>query len=432
MKVLVVHPAQQHSYRLATALKRKGYLYKYVTTVYYKSGSLTKLVSCFLRGDYKEKACGRRCAELDDEDVVQLCEAGGLIKLMSLNIPVCRRFYRSVKYHNADRFAKKVVNYAIQNKVDAVVGYDDFSSVLFEMLAKEAPDILRIMDVSAANILYMRQIYDMDIKLKPAFAARLRSERQIVWNPDNINRTMKELKYTQLFLAPSTFVARSLEYSGIVKKQIWVCPYGVDTDLFGQKTYQNLHSVQRPIRFVYVGGVKELKGISYLLEAIQQIPEDQAELTIVGKVDHNAEDILPYLERVKFTGSVLHSKIPEILERSDVFVFPSLGEGLSLSVLEAASCGLPLIVSENSGIDDAVSEGKEGFVIPIQSSDAILGKMQWFIEHPDQIEPMGKAARKMALHYTWEGYYKRMGRIFDEIVHSRGIKYGENSKKLSI
>lgn len=416
MKVLVVHPAQQHSYRLATALKKKGYLYKYLTTVYYKKGSFTYLLSCVLKGNIKKKAKSRVCQELNSSDVIQFCEVEGLLKLLVMNVIKVQPYYKKLKYHTTDRFARKVVHYAVRHKVDAVICYDDYSAVLFEMLAKQAPNILRIMDISAANILYMRHIYEKDVELQPDFSERLYKEREIVWCEDNIERTKKELKYGQVFLSPSRFVAKTLNYSGISGEQIHICPYGVDTKMFAQKKYFDFDKpLQRPIRFVYVGGVKELKGISYLLQAIEEIDAVHAELIIVGQCDKKAKDIKRYLDRVIFTGPVLHSEVPNILMQSDVFVFPSLGEGLSLSALEAASCGLPLIVTENSGVNDAMTDGKEGFVIPIQSTEALVEKMEWFIQHPDLIESMGKAARKMALHYTWDAYYQHISQIFDEI-----------------
>lgn len=427
MKVLVAHPAQQHSYRLATALSKKRMLYKYATTVYYRKGSVTNIIVHFLKGNYREKAELRKCQELKDTQVVQFCEIGGLFKLLTMNVPMFRFLYRKVKYHNADRFAKQVASYAIAHHVDAVVGYDDYSSTMFNILRKKAPEILRIMDVSAANILYMRQIYEKDIEISPNFAGRLREERKVVWDPETIARTKEELKDAELLLAPSSFVARSLEYSGVRKESIKICPYGVDNISFSQKEYEKLGTpLKRPIRFVYVGGVKELKGISYLLEAVNNMPPSLAELTIVGQFDKTSEDILPYSKRVHFTGQLLHSDVSKALKESDVFVFPSLGEGLSLAALEAASCGLPLIVSENSGINDAVINGEEGFVIPIQSSEAIEMKMRWFIEHPDQIEIMGKAARKMAMRYTWDNYYGRIGEIFEEIEEGGINGYGKD------
>ena len=68
-----------------------------------------------------------------------------------------------------------------------------------------------------------------------------------------------------------------------------------------------------------------------------------------------------------------------------------------------------------------MTEGKEGFVVPIQSTESLADKIQWFINNPDQIEPMGRAAREMALRYTWESYYQRIGEVFDEIGSMKDI-----------
>lgn len=61
---------------------------------------------------------------------------------------------------------------------------------------------------------------------------------------------------------------------------------------------------------------------------------------------------------------------------------------------------LPLIVTENSGINDTITNGQERFIIPIQSTTAMVDKMGWFIHHPEQIEATGMATGKMALNYT--------------------------------
>ena len=174
MKILVAHPAQQHSYRLAEALSGRGMLCAYATTVYYKKHSLTALGAYFLRGTMKMKAQGRVSPVLRPEQVVQFCELEGLLKLLTMHVRFLRPLYRPIKYHTAERFARKVARYAIREKVDAVVCYDDCSARLFAILNKKAPNILRIMDVSAASILYMKEIYERDMALSPDFAARLR------------------------------------------------------------------------------------------------------------------------------------------------------------------------------------------------------------------------------------------------------------------
>lgn len=417
MRFIVCHPAQQHSFQLAIAAKRAGVLEKYITTVYDKKRSLTEAAAGMLRGKYRQKARSRRCEELGEEEILQFCEAEGLLKLLFLNIPFLHRLYYPVKYHLADRFARKVAAYAIKSGADAVITYDDTSPLLFEILAREAPQIRRIMDVSAANTLYMRQIYERDLKLAPGFAGRLKTERAIVWDPVRVDRTRRELKAAETFLVPSAFVKKSLMFSGISEDRIHVCPYGVSTVQFHQKQFPE--TISRPIRFVYVGGVKELKGIYYLLEAFQRIPKASAELIVVGQCDPKDPDLAPYLERVTFLGSILHDEMDAVLRSADVFILPSLGEGLSLAAMEAAMCGLPLIVSENSGIVDLMTDGAEGYIIPIQSTEAIVGAVQRLIDCPENIRTMGQAAHEMAMNATWDAYYEKMGGILKNLEKDR-------------
>lgn len=427
MKIIVAHPAQQHSYRLAAALKKNRMLRKYITTVYYKKRSFTAFTAMFLNEHFRAKAVSRRCEELSDRDVKQFCEIEGLLKLLALNTSVLSRHYRKIKYHTADRFARKTARYAIRNKADAVITYDDTSPILFEMLEKKAPDTVRIMDMSAANILYMRQIYEKDIELAPAFEARLRKERQICWDPVTVARTKRELKAAQYFIVPSAFVGKSLQFSGIRAEQIYYCPYGVDINAFPKKEYQENDPGQRPLEFIYVGGVKELKGIFYLLEAFAGIPKDKAFLTVVGKYDPSDPDTAPYAESVHFTGTVLHSDIPALLQKADVFVLPSLGDSFALAAIEAASCGLPLIISDNTGVQDLVTDGVNGFTVPIQSAEALAEKIRFFIDHPEQICLMGTNARKMAEQYTWDRYTAAVTEAVSKIMAADAAEKGRSN-----
>ena len=108
MKIIVAHPQQQHSYRLATALKKKGELGAYATTVYMKPGNLTDLVSKILPPFWKKKATGRHCDELEDSDVLQFDEPRGLAVLFCHNIPLARSHYDSMRRATEDAFAEKV------------------------------------------------------------------------------------------------------------------------------------------------------------------------------------------------------------------------------------------------------------------------------------------------------------------------------------
>ena len=79
----------------------------------------------------------------------------------------------------------------------------------------------------------------------------------------------------------------------------------------------------------------------------------------------------------------------------------------------------------NSGVDD-ITDGKEGFVIPIQSVEAIKEKAVWFVHHPQAIEIMGNRARQLALKYTWNSYDSRAADIFKSFeIGDSGHQWGK-------
>lgn len=403
VKVMVAHPEQQHSYRLATALDRAGMLDCYVTTVYCAPRSLTGFVAAFLPPRWADKARSRWCAELPAVKVIQLCEGEGLLKLLCQNVPFMRRWYYAVKLHVADRFAAKAARLAISRGVDAVVTFDGTSPLLFEILERDAPHVTRILDMSAANTLYMRQIYERDLALQPDYADMLRNERQIVWNPERSARSSREIASAQRFLCGSEFVVRSLAYSDVDPNCCSVCPYGVDCGQFAYAP-REVPSSNHPIRCIYVGGTKELKGIAYLLEAFEKLAPDVAQLTIVGSCMLGEGLRAKYDEFVDFVGMVPHDQVPALMSAHDLLIMPSLGEGFSLTILEAMACGLPVICTQNSGAVGIVNDGEDGLVIPIQDADAIVQSVIWFASHRDMIPKMGANARATAELYSWERY----------------------------
>lgn len=409
-KIIVAHPGRQHSYRIASALKKNNMLLKYVTTVYDKDTFLMKLTKIFLSKENLNRANGRKNKDLDDQDVIQYYEFRGLIETLLSRSSKLKFLYNYWQQKTADKFGLKVAKLAIKLNADAVVIYDVNAKECFKYLKQYAPNILRIMDVSAANRLYMKKIYEDDMKICPEFSNKLLQERKILWNEKFCKKINEEIRLTNIFLVPSLFVAKSLEYSGINKDQIKLCPYGTNfSPCFSPKKIND-----NKIKAIYVGNVTEMKGIYYLLEAALLL-KDKMTLTVVGNYDNSEHYFDKYLKSVDFIGRVQHDKVKEYLKESEVFIFPSLGEGLSLSVLEAMSMGLTCIVSENSGANDAIKDYENGFVINIQNIQAIVDKINWLYENKNQINYIGKNAYLTSFSYTWNNYEKRIVEIFNKL-----------------
>jgi glycosyltransferase involved in cell wall biosynthesis len=75
-----------------------------------------------------------------------------------------------------------------------------------------------------------------------------------------------------------------------------------------------------------------------------------------------------------------------------VFVLPSIEEGLAMVIGEAMACGCPVIASTNTGASEMISEGVEGFIVPIRSPGLIADRLQQLADQPELREHMGKAA----------------------------------------
>jgi glycosyltransferase involved in cell wall biosynthesis len=96
------------------------------------------------------------------------------------------------------------------------------------------------------------------------------------------------------------------------------------------------------------------------------------------------------------------------MSRQDVLVLPSLHEGFGLVILEAMSQGLTVITTAHTGGPDVIQDGREGFIVPIRSVDAIVEKLELLAGDRAMLTGMKEAAQKKAALLTWEGYRSRL------------------------
>lgn len=399
-KIIVVHPGKQHSYHLAEALKKEGMLEKYVTTVYNKKFSFTNIFGHFLKGDNKKRFLSRK-SEIFDQCVIQYCELVGLILLLLYRImPNSKVSYNIEKYIH-EKVYMKTIKLAKKLNVDAIIFYGGLSKKHFNLKNRICPNIKFIVDVPIATDQYIRRVFENDVK--KTGDDYIKYEQAFTWNSGGNIRIPERNLLADGFLVGSTFVMKSLTDFSVNESKIRIVPYGVDTTRFFLKKY--LKNIIK-IRFLFVGSVNRRKGIHHLFPSFERLDPNRAELIIVGRYDAQDELIKKYMnvQNVKFMGFLTQDKVAEIYRESDVFVLPSLGEGLSQVSIEAMCSGLPIIVSDNAGVNDLISEGVEGFVIPTSDEEALYEKMKWFIENPIQVELMGSKAYETARKYTWDFY----------------------------
>jgi glycosyltransferase involved in cell wall biosynthesis len=264
-----------------------------------------------------------------------------------------------------------------------------------------------------ARELGMRTIYDLPIgywranrkisieeaELKPAWKGTLNA-----LSDSDAKCALKdrELELADTVIVPSTFVKDTLElYPG--KKKVIVNPFGVPANVSAPRAQTD---PDQPLRVLFVGSLSQRKGIAYLFEAIEKAGK-AVTLTVIGRKVGQSQLLDKYCQTYRWLTSVPHAEILAEMRRHDVFVFPSLFEGLALVTGEAISQGLPVITTPNSGGTDILRDGQDGFMVPIRDSDAIAARLLELHADRDLLLRMSDSARARAAELTWESYKLR-------------------------
>jgi glycosyltransferase involved in cell wall biosynthesis len=217
------------------------------------------------------------------------------------------------------------------------------------------------------------------------------------------SRVLEEIELADYIFCPSSYAKRTFIDQGVHSDRLVVCPYGVDLAAFDAGARPR--STSGTFRILFLGRVCMRKGIHYLLEGFRQAKLPDARLILAGPVDSSFRPVLDrYRGLFEETGPVARPQVRERYIDADVFVMPSLADSYGLVVSEAMSTGLPVIVSENTGMADSITDGREGYVVPIRDSEAIAERISFLYEHRDRCAAMGEAAAATARTLDWNRY----------------------------
>ncbi|MFW5928066.1 MAG: glycosyltransferase [Thermoplasmatota archaeon] len=199
---------------------------------------------------------------------------------------------------------------------------------------------------------------------------------------------------------------------------------GIDTDKF--KPIPSPSSSSDKAKVLYVGRLHELKGLNYLIEAFSDVKEkySDVELLIIGGGDLREElKELVHKEgldqHVKFIGEVEHSKLIDYYQNSDIFVLPSLSEGLSNVIMEAMACGLPVIATDVGGNSELVEHENGGFLIRSRDVPSLSKALERLLKDPELRKHMGKFNRKRVKRFDRETVLSKKAEILEEVGKDR-------------
>lgn len=298
--------------------------------------------------------------------------------------------YISTSWYFDDRVARRLAKL----RPDAVYAYEGAAYKTFREARRLG--IRALYELPSAHWYWEQKFLSEEAERNPAYANLLPKLSDAV---DYMRLKDEELRLADSVFVPSRHVRESLE--GLVpEEKIRVINYGAPPVRPRKPTVG--HAGQ-PLKVLFVGNLIQRKGIGYLLEAVQMLGK-QVELTLVGARFRPNPWVDAACQRGRWFESLPHAQVLDLMQESDVLALPSLTEAFGLVVTEALACGLPVIVTPNTGSSELVRDGRDGFIVPICSADAIAERLTTLNEDREMLAAMSGHAQQAAAARSWEIY----------------------------
>jgi glycosyltransferase involved in cell wall biosynthesis len=248
-----------------------------------------------------------------------------------------------------------------------------------------------------------------------------------------INRLVRPLCDAVVAVSREVYEAE-VRRSEIDLDKLVMIPSGVGVQIFeavdqaSTGRLQSLWKIRPEFRLVgTVGRFVEPKGYTYLLDALAkirtQISDAKALLVGDGALRQPMEEKARELglsDTVVFTGT--RRDVPQVLALLDVFVLPSLWEGLPIALLEAMAAGLPVVATAVGGTPEVVVDGVTGILVPPRDPDALAEAILTLLHDPDLRRKMGQAGRERVRgHFSVEKMVKETEGLYRRLLTEKGL-----------
>ena len=174
------------------------------------------------------------------------------------------------------------------------------------------------------------------------------------------------------------------------------------------------------------GRLEPVKGPEFLMEAAKDILSNYPQTYFVfagdgplrKRLERKAYE-LGINTNMRFLG--WRNDVTRVISIYDIFVFPSLNEGMGRVLVEAMALGKPVVASNVGGIPDLVTHGKTGFLVPPKNPGQLAKYIQILIEDEGKRKRLGQAGKEMALNFKKETMVEKIAELYDELLLKKNI-----------
>jgi glycosyltransferase involved in cell wall biosynthesis len=200
--------------------------------------------------------------------------------------------------------------------------------------------------------------------------------------------------------------------------RVWFVPNGVGPEFFTQRHSQETSAP----RLLFVGTWIDHKGIYPLAQAFAElsVPNPALRLTIAGcgESEDNVRRHFSYLTQssLNVLPFVSRDEMPNLYANHDVFVLPSLMEGMPLVLLEAMASGLAVVTTESSGMTDLVEDGHDGLLTIPGDTISLVSAIKRLVENSELCRTLGLAAQEKMKRYSWNRFARSHESVFRRAI----------------
>jgi glycosyltransferase involved in cell wall biosynthesis len=258
------------------------------------------------------------------------------------------------------------------------------------------------------------------VKMRSMYSILSKISARLVSYPQEL----KLIQASNIVTTLTNSIANELKEYYLNGKEVIVMGNGVDENV----CTPNQKDVEKDRKYIlFVGHIYREKGLFDLLESAKYICNDRSDVffNIVGL----GRDLNKLKRKVKkfgledrfiFLGQIKKDILVKLYQNATLFVLPSYHEGLPTVLLEAMSCGLPIIATDVRGNRDLISNGKNGIIIPSRDPKKLAEAILMLLEDEKLGENLSKNARKtIEENYTWDIVSSKFLRCYESLVEVR-------------
>lgn len=399
------HSGKQHSYQVAEAMNREGYLKKFYTSSYISNPFIQDFIT-----QSKNQYWSRRFIKGLSGSVVSANWRYEFKEVLYRKLGYSGAAVNQLVYERDVNFDNFVSRRIEKKDFDIFWGFQGSCLKSLKMARNSARQ--GICEMTIAHLPFANKILSEEAKLNPKWAETIDFGNF----PSSFQeRLISEPHEATNVVAISEFLKRTLVEDDVPASKIKVIPLGCPVDDI--KFIEQAKPIRnRSLKVLFAGRVTQRKGMSYLLDAVTGFTKSELELHIVGNIHGAGSEFHKLKQCYKYSPGISQQQLFQKYCEYDLLILPSLVEGFGLVSIEAMCAGLPVITTPNTNAFEILQDGYNGFMVPIRDESAISKALRQFRDMDDnQFQIMRMNARNTALNYSWSGYRNNLMNYLKEL-----------------